>query len=63
MDTRIVAKAVDCRDCELCEMFNPRGDEPSDTGCRYPGYEGYENPFMPSCDGRLFQPKRKGRSR
>ena len=52
--------AKDGRTCGLCsrlETFEPRSDEPSNMGCRAPGWEGYVTDTNdPPCGGIAFLP-------
>ena len=52
--------AKDGRTCGLCsrlETFEPRSDEPSNMGCRAPGWEGYVTDTNdPPCGGIALLP-------
>lgn len=46
-----------CENCIWSIIFNKRPDEPSNMGCRKPGWEGYTINESPACGGLFFTEK------
>jgi hypothetical protein len=50
---------INCEDCIWHERFEKREDEPSDFGCKKPGWEGYTDNLNPNCGGQDYEPNKK----
>lgn len=49
---------IKCYGCIwLREFDSTRPDEPSNFGCKKPGYEGYTDPNNPDCGGVFYSEK------
>lgn len=49
-----MSEGIKCSNCTYGETFVKRLDEPTNQGCKKPGWEGYTSDETPMCGGDFF---------